>query len=487
MEQKKDEFFYFILNHSQELIMIYNEQGCVEYYNDRLLELTGYSADELKGMYIGELLQNVFDKIENHIVLADAYQGAEIIETVVYRKNQTCFPVEAKIVSKVLQGKEIFICTAVDMTRYKESIRKLQDTTAQMQESMKARDAFVANVTHELRTPVNGIKGHTELLLEQEQDFQKSNYMKLILDCCSTMEGIINNILDFSKLEAGKFQIEEKPFSFYDFMSKTEKMFTTLTMRKGLRFMLNVAPEIPDRLIGDELRLTQILNNLVSNAVKFTEQGYIGIEVTLNTRIDDEVELFFIVVDTGIGLSPEDKDKLFKSFSQVDASITRRFGGTGLGLSITKELVNMMHGRIWADGEKGKGSSFSFTIRLRQENVAANDAEQGAVIRQWKSSGNFNKIAGEQDLMSEFGSDINIRELRKNFEKLNLSMDMDNWQKAENFAAAIKHLASNGSKELQRAVFKMEMAIRKSDSEKARNQADKVKELLSVEIKGLEI
>lgn len=484
MQRNRNELFDFIFDQSQECIILYDDHGCINYCNDRLLTLTSYSAEELSGVYIGELFQNVFAVVDNRVTLTEEFASADIIETVIYRKNKTCFPVEANVASREFDGEQVHICTAVDMSRYKESIRKLEETTVQMQESMKARDAFVANVTHELRTPVNGIKGHTELLLEQEQDFQKSNYMKMILDCCSTMEGIINNILDFSKLEAGKFQLDEKPFSFYDFMSKIEKQFTTLTMRKGLRFMLNVAAEIPDRLIGDELRLTQILNNLVSNAVKFTEQGYVGIEVTLNAKIDDEVELFFMVVDTGIGLSPEDKDKLFKSFSQVDASITRKYGGTGLGLSITKELVGMMHGRVWADGEKGKGSSFSFTVRLKQEKTAGGEESP---IRQWKSTNSLKKMAGEQDLMNEFGSDINIRELKKNFEKLNLSMDMDNWQKAENFAATLKQLMSGGSKDLQRAVFKMEMAIRKSDSAKARENADKVKEQLCMEIKGLEI
>ena len=269
-------------------------------------------------------------------------------------------------------------------------------------------------------------------------------------------------------------------------MTKIEKMFTMLTMRKGLRFTLNVAQEIPDMLIGDELRLTQILNNLVSNAVKFTEQGYVGIEVTQNTKIDDEIELFFMVVDTGIGLSPEDKDKLFKSFSQVDASITRKFGGTGLGLSITKELVGMMHGKIWAEGEKGKGSNFSFTVRLRQEKTD-DDSEQVSLLRTWKSSNSMNKIAGEQDLMYEFGSDINIRELKKYFEKLNISMDMDNWQKAESFVTILKQLMGGGSTDLQRAVFRMEMAIRKSDCDKARENAAKVKEQLLQEIEGLEL
>lgn len=486
MPKNREEFFYFILNNSQECIIRYDNHGSIDYCNDRLLNFTGYSAGELIGAYIGELFLNVFEIVNNRIQLAAEFQDMEVIETVLYRKNKTCFPVEIKVVSRNFDGVEVNICTAVDMTRYKESIRKVEETTVQMQESMKARDAFVANVTHELRTPVNGIKGHAELLLEQEQDFEKSNYMKMILDCCSTMEGIINNILDFSKLEAGKFQLDEKPFSFYALMSKLEKMFTMLTMRKGLRFTLNMAPEIPDRVIGDELRLTQILNNLVSNAVKFTEQGYVGIEVTLNTRINDEVELFFVVVDTGIGLSTEDKDKLFKSFSQVDASITRKYGGTGLGLSITKELVGMMHGKVWADGEKGKGSSFSFTVRLKQEQTQEN-ASQDSALRTWKSFGSLNKIAGEQDLMHELGSDINVRELKKCFEKLSISMDMDNWQKAESFAANLKQLMSGGSKELQRAVFRMEMAIRKSDCDKARENARKVKELLQLEIKDLEL
>ncbi|MDE7415729.1 MAG: PAS domain-containing protein [Lachnospiraceae bacterium] len=486
MQKNQEEFFYFILNHSQECIIKYDSGGCISYCNDRLLELTGYGEGELAGVFIGELIQNVFVVVDNHIGLADEYKDTEVIETVLYRKNKTCFPVEIKVVSGVFDGVEVMICTAVDMTRYKESIRKVEETTIQMQESMKARDAFVANVTHELRTPVNGIKGHTEILMEQEQDFQKINYLKMILDCCTTMEGIINNILDFSKLEAGKFQIDEKPFSFYNFISKMEKMFTMLTMRKGLRFTLNVAQEIPDKVIGDELRLTQVLNNLVSNAVKFTEQGYVGIEISLNTRINDEIELFFMVVDTGIGLSPEDKDKLFKSFSQADASITRKYGGTGLGLAITKELVNMMHGKVWADGEKGKGSTFSFTVRLKTEQ-AQDSAEQETSIRKWKYSNNLNKIAGEQDLMYELGSDINIRELKKYFEKLNISMDMENWQKAESFATTLKQLVSNGSKDLQRLTFRMEMMIRKSDCDKAKEYAQKVKEQLMLEIEDFEL
>jgi PAS domain S-box-containing protein len=482
MQNSQSDLYYFVFNHVQECVVGYDRKGDINYCNDRIVELTGYSKDELKGMYIGKLFKNTFEVVDNQIRLAENINDDIYIKTNLYRKNMTCFPVKINISSiKYDNNEELYVCTAVDMTVYKQSIMKLEETTMQMQESMKERDAFVANVTHELRTPVNGIKGNAELLMEQEQDFQKSNNIKMILDCCTTMEGIINNILDFSKLEAGKFQLDEKPFSFYDLMSKLEKMFAMITARKGLRFMMNISQDIPDALIGDELRITQILNNLVSNAVKFTAQGYVGVEITLNQSMSDEVELFFMVVDTGIGLSTSDKEKLFKSFSQVDASITRKYGGTGLGLSITKELVGMMHGRIWADGEKGKGSNFSFTLRLKLQKTQEQNTDKPNITT-WKTSNKIKNAAAEQDLMYEFGSDINKREIKKYFEKLNLSMDLENWQKAESFATTLKQLMKGGSKELGRVVFKMEMVIRKSDCEKAREYETKVKELLAEEL-----
>lgn len=486
MAMNRNDMFYFILNHSQECIIRYDNHGCIEYCNDRLLELTGYSASHLIGTYIGEIVQNVFEVIDGKIGLMKEHVDKEIIETVIYRRNKTCFPVEVKVISCNTDNNVLNVCTAIDMTRYKESIRKVEESTQLLRKSMSERDSFVANVTHELRTPVNGIKGHAELMLEQESDFQKTGYLKLIIDCCHTMEGIINNILDFSKLEAGKFQLEEKEFSFYQFIDKIDKMFTLLTKRKGLRFMLNIGQGVPDKLIGDELRLTQVLNNLVSNAVKFTDQGYVGIEVSLNAKIDDEIELFFMVVDTGIGISREDKDKLFKSFSQVDASITRKYGGTGLGLSITKDLVNMMNGKIWADGEKGKGTSFSFTVRVKQK-AGEETANIGMPEKVWQPSENKSRLEGEQDLMYDYGSEINIRELNRNFEKLNISMDMDNWQKAESIAQIIKQLLAGASREIQRTMFKAEMAIRKSDSVKAKENVKLVKEAIARELKGLGI
>lgn len=475
-----EKLFSFVWNHSQEIFICYDKAGFINSANERACELTGYKYDEIKGIFIGELFKEVFAVDNGNLKIIADHQEFDMIETVMYRKNKTCFPVELKLAATKAEENEVCFCMAIDMTRYKESIRKVKEKTLEIEEALKTRDAFVANVTHELRTPLNGIKGHIELMLEKEDSVQKQNYMRVMLDCCTTMEGIINNILDFSKLEAGKFQIEEKPFSFREMTSKMEKVFSNLAGRKGIRFTMNAASDIPDKLIGDELRINQILNNLVSNAVKFTSQGYVDVEIVKNMQVHDEIELFFMVIDTGIGLSPEDKDKLFKSFSQVDASITRKYGGTGLGLSITKELVNMMHGDIWVEGKKGKGSTFSFTIRLKLEEYEETE-DVIKEIPKWRSTEILNNIAGQKELMYEFGNEINAREIRNSFEKLNISMDMENWYMAENEVTNVKQLLSGASREIQRAVFKLEMAVRKADYEKAVMLTKEVGQMLKSE------
>lgn len=475
-----EKLFSFVWNHSQEIFICYDKTGIINFANEITCELTGYKSDEIKGIFIGELLTEVFAVDDGKLKIIADHQEFDMIETVIYRKNKTCFPVELKLAATQSGEDEVCFCMAIDMTRYKESIRKIEEKTLEVEEALKTRDSFVANVTHELRTPLNGIKGHVELMQEKETSTQNQNYLRVMLDCCTTMEGIINNILDFSKLEAGKFQIEEKSFSFREMTSKMEKVFSNLAGRKGIRFTMNVASDIPDRLIGDELRINQIMNNLVSNAVKFTAQGYVGVEIVKNMQVHDEIELFFMVIDTGIGLSPEDKDKLFKSFSQVDASITRKYGGTGLGLSITKELVNMMHGDIWVEGKKGKGSTFSFTIRLKLEEYADNE-DMICQIPKWRSTELLNSMAGQKELMYEFGNEINARELKNSFEKLNISMDMDNWYKAETEVANVKQLLTGASKELQRAVFKLEMAVRKADYEKSVMLSKEVGQMLRSE------
>lgn len=258
------------------------------------------------------------------------------------------------------------MCYARNIARQKETTKELISAKVEVEEIHKERNEFVANVTHELRTPVNGVMGLAQNLLDTDLSIEQRESVEIITQCCDNMIKIINNILDFSKLQAGKFTIENREFSFHQMMDSLVKVNMPQVDSKGIKLICNVSADIPDMLIGDELRITQVLNNLMSNAIKFTSVGQIVINVVKTIELDDEIELFFMVIDTGIGIAQNEMDKLFKSFSQADASITRKFGGTGLGLSIVKSLVEMMGGTINVESEKGRGSTFSFSVRVKR-------------------------------------------------------------------------------------------------------------------------
>ena len=282
---------------------------------------------------------------------------------------------------------------------------------------------------------------------------------------------------------AGKI-MTQKEFDFYQMVNHAVETNITAINSKGLHIMVNIDKTIPSYLIGDELRLTQILNNLLSNAVKFTSVGYINIEVTKTVQFDDEIELFFVVSDTGIGVSQEEKDKLFKSFSQVDASITRKYGGTGLGLAITRQLVELMHGSIHLESEKGKGSSFSYSVRLR---VAQNKKEENSVREQFEFI-NQNQDMSKFDNIGEifqFGTEENHQEIRNKMEKLIICMEVGAWDKAETFSHNIKELVEEGPQDLKKTAFRLEMNVRKEKYEKALEQYNSLKELLEENIGGI--
>ena len=240
---------------------------------------------------------------------------------------------------------------------------------------------------------------------------------------------------------------------------------------KGLKLVCSVASDIPDMIVGDELRLTQVLNNLLSNAIKFTAVGQIVVNVTKTMEIDDTIELFFMVIDTGIGIADNERDKLFKSFSQVDASITRKFGGTGLGLSIVKSLVNMMGGDINVERQKGKGSTFSFSVRMKKagKSEEAEDKENTQALEEKKQSYSFylgsapEETEDEEDQLYKLGSQENIKALKDNMEKLVLCIEMENWERANSFADIVKQLVAEDTMNLKRKAFRLQMTIRKGD------------------------
>ncbi|MGI9212744.1 MAG: ATP-binding protein, partial [Methylococcaceae bacterium] len=244
--------------------------------------------------------------------------------------------------------------------------QRVEERTTQVNAANMAKSMFLANMSHEIRTPMNAIIGLTALVLDGELEASQRDYLDKVLAAAQALLGIINDILDFSKIDAGHLTIEHTPLELNEVVRNTMDLFRQKTEEKGLALVAELAPNLPTRLMGDALRLGQILTNLIGNAVKFTAQGEIHLKVepaSLETAHPPTVRLRFSVTDTGIGLSPKQVEQLFTPFSQADATITRQFGGTGLGLSICKRLVELMGGEISVTSHPAQGSCFTFTIQ----------------------------------------------------------------------------------------------------------------------------
>jgi PAS domain S-box-containing protein len=376
-----------VFEDSSDPILITDLSGNIMDLNEAAIEAYGYSRTELLGKDIGifapEEAQITHDALYQRCIKGEVLKN---IEGARIRKDGTVLPhLFTYSLLKDDKGKHLGIASiAKDITWIKEAEKELEDYRSHLEdlvkerthdleearqvaeEATKAKSDFLANMSHEIRTPLNAIIGFAHLALQTELNSRQHDYIHKIQNGSKALLGVINDILDFSKIEAGKLSMESIEFFLEEVLETVTNLVGIKAQEKGLEVIYNIDPNTPYTLIGDPIRLGQILLNLTNNAVKFTKQGEVVIGCALLEENADGALLEFYVRDTGIGLTQAQQDNLFQAFSQADSTTTRKYGGTGLGLFISKSLVEMMNGHIRVESEVGQGTTFTITVRLKR-------------------------------------------------------------------------------------------------------------------------
>ncbi|GIP34071.1 ATP-binding protein [Paenibacillus sp. J2TS4] len=331
--------------------------------NPAAVGMFGYAEEELIGQPATLLIPDLssLENLDQQRGGAGRYVTGKISEMKLTNKWGSSFHAEIQIGEAYIGADHLFACTVSDITERKKAEQDLLAAKEAAEVASRVKSEFLATMSHEIRTPLNGVIGVTDLLLQTELNPEQQELTEIIRKSGDALLAVINDILDFSKIESGKMELEEEPFELLSCIEETFNMFTA--HKKELEMAYSIDPELPQYLVGDVTRLRQILINLVGNAVKFTESG--GIYVIVNKLRDEEgrLEIEFTVKDTGIGIAESKRELLFKPFSQLDSSMTRRYGGTGLGLAICKNLVELMGGSIRVESDDEPGATFIFTIK----------------------------------------------------------------------------------------------------------------------------
>lgn len=361
-----------LVDNANAIIAVIDTNGLMSSINPYGEAFTGYTQEEIasepyfwKRFLQPQMQEKVFAIIENAKSgnILKSFQNSWISKD----GTESYFEWSNMLVCKPDGSMDYLATIGIDITHKKKVEEAILLAKEQAEHANKAKSEFLANMSHEIRTPLNGIIGLNDLVLKTSLTEVQHDYLTKTQQSSKALLSVINDILDYSKIEAGKLEFEEKIFSIESLLRNVTNLFEYAISGKLLEMHIDIHPDTPKILKGDFLRVGQIFNNLVGNAIKFTEKGDITLRVKPIAQTDTHVQLQCSITDTGIGMSEEEQAKLFQAFSQTDTSNTRKYGGTGLGLTICKQLIELMGGEIWQESVKGSGSTFTFTLQLKKD------------------------------------------------------------------------------------------------------------------------
>jgi PAS domain S-box-containing protein len=356
-----------VLNTVLDGIITINHKGIIRSFNPAAEKIFGYMADEVIGKNISMLMPDPYTSNHDSYLANYLSTGvAKIIgigrEVTALRKDKTTFPMELGISEMQVDGERMFVGLIRDITARRESENQLYEVRMKAEHANLAKSQFLATMSHEIRTPLNGILGMAELLSHMDLNEKENRYVNTILASGELLLVLINDVLDFSKIEAGELELESIPVNINMLLSEITQLLCNRAGENNIELAVKCPENIPLAIITDPIRLRQILINLMANAIKFTKEGHVLLNISNVGMKEDKVRLRFEVIDTGIGIEKDKISNLFKEFSQADSSTTRRYGGTGLGLAICKKLVERMGGKIGVESKYGEGSIFWFEM-----------------------------------------------------------------------------------------------------------------------------